>query len=211
MGVWMSRPFEVVPNQKGGKNLLFFNYVYRKEASFKTSINWVCNQNVVSRCQARIVQKTVSGELKLGKHGHNHDPVKIPPDSECIAVFTMTMRGKEQLLYLGQPFVFEKLVVTPTAEPKKIWRCNQWWNQKCRARVYTIGNVITPLNRYHTHSDIVKRKRRVTKKKVAPVSFISAEDAIGSSGDSAGKVMDEEVAEYVVNIEDQKKIELPDY
>lgn len=76
MGVWMSRPFEVVPNQKGGKNLLFFNYVYRKEASFKTSINWVCNQNVVSRCQARIVQKTVSGELKLGKHGHNHDPVK---------------------------------------------------------------------------------------------------------------------------------------
>ncbi|XP_052567428.1 uncharacterized protein LOC128093746 [Culex pipiens pallens] len=123
----------------------------------------------------------------------------------------MTMRGKEQLLYLGQPFVFEKLVVTPTAEPKKIWRCNQWWNQKCRARVYTIGNVITPLNRYHTHSDIVKRKRRVTKKKVAPVSFISAEDAIGSSGDSAGKVMDEEVAEYVVNIEDQKKIELPDY
>ncbi|XP_052567435.1 uncharacterized protein LOC128093751 [Culex pipiens pallens] len=76
MGVWMSRPFEVVPNQKGGKNLLFFNYVYRKEASFKTSINWVCNQNVVSRCQARLVQKTASGELKLGKHGHNHDPVK---------------------------------------------------------------------------------------------------------------------------------------
>ncbi|XP_053680523.1 uncharacterized protein LOC128731426 [Anopheles nili] len=79
----------------------------------------------------------------------------------------MTMRGKEQLLYMGQPFVFEKLVLTPAGQSKKIWRCNQWWNQKCRARVYTIEGQITPLNRFHTHREIVKRKQRVVKRKNA--------------------------------------------
>ncbi|XP_055616840.1 modifier of mdg4-like isoform X8 [Toxorhynchites rutilus septentrionalis] len=134
---------------------------------------------------------------------------------ESIAIFTTTMRGKEQLLYLGQPFVFEKLVITSTAQSKKIWRCNQWWNQKCRARVYTIGNLITPLNRYHTHSDIVKRKRRVTKKKVVP----SMNNSSGSGGAGSGSIMnDEEASKYVVkyvsasvNYSDQKKLELTDY
>ncbi|XP_058130357.1 modifier of mdg4-like isoform X8 [Anopheles ziemanni] len=84
-----------------------------------------------------------------------------------IAVFTRTMRGKEQLLYLGQPFVFEKLAQRPGGPPKKIWRCNQWWNQKCRARVYTVDRQITPLNRYHTHTNIVKRKQRITKARPA--------------------------------------------
>ncbi|XP_052889312.1 modifier of mdg4-like isoform X19 [Anopheles moucheti] len=83
---------------------------------------------------------------------------------ETLAVFTKTMRGKEQLLYMGQPFVFEKLVLTHLGQSKKIWRCNQWWNQKCRARVYTIDRQITPLNGYHTHSEIVKRKQRVVKR-----------------------------------------------
>lgn len=46
---------------------------------------------------------------------------------------------------------------------KKLWRCNQWWNKRCRSRVYTIGDLVTPLNKYHTHEDIIKRKKRVSR------------------------------------------------
>lgn len=122
------------------------------------------------------------------------------------------MRGKEQLLYLGQPFVFEKLVVMQNSTAKKIWRCNQWWNQKCRARVYTIGNVITPLNRYHTHSDIIKRKRRVTKKKATIVI------TTGPHRDHTNKSVQEQYTEFVVDCipegsesDEQKKGEMTDY
>ena len=77
------------------------------------------------------------------------------------------MRGKTQLLFQGQPFVLEKIMKKGEAE-KKIWRCNQWWNEKCRARVYTINDIITPLNRFHTHEDIIKRKPRTKKPKIEP-------------------------------------------
>lgn len=46
------------------------------------------------------------------------------------------------------------------------------WNNKCRARVYTIGDRVTPLNKYHTHEDIIHRKKRVSKK----ISATTAED-----------------------------------
>ncbi|XP_041765360.1 uncharacterized protein LOC121590061 [Anopheles merus] len=115
---------------------------------------------VVSRCYT---------QLGLGKWtiiATNSDGGGSDDDEseDNVAVFSRTMRGKEQLVYKGQPFVFEKLVLTTGGQSKKIWRCNQWWNQKCRARVYTIDDHITPLNRYHTHSDIVKRKQRVVKR-----------------------------------------------
>lgn len=74
------------------------------------------------------------------------------------------MRGKDQLMYLGQPFIFEKTIRNTEFGDKKIWRCNQWWSQKCRARVYTVGKFVTPLNKFHTHVDVIKRKRRMTKK-----------------------------------------------
>lgn len=128
------------------------------------------------------------------------------------------MRGKEQLLYLGQPFVFEKLVITQNAIPKKIWRCNQWWNQKCRARVYTIENVITPLNRYHTHSDIIKRKRRVTKKKATIVITTGPSGGGGGDGQASGKSVQEQYTEFVVDCipegsesDEQKKADTTDY
>lgn len=44
------------------------------------------------------------------------------------------------------------------------------WNNKCRARVYTIGDRVTPLNKYHTHEDIIHRKKRVSKKISAPTA-----------------------------------------
>lgn len=82
------------------------------------------------------------------------------------AKFSQTSRGKTQLLYLGQPFVFEKSVKDSNGKTpeRKVWRCNQWWNEKCRARVFTIEDRITPLNQFHTHSQIINRKRRVTNK-----------------------------------------------
>ena len=66
-------------------------------------------------------------------------------------------------MYGGQPFIFEKILKLASGEEKKYWRCNQWWNQKCRSRVYTINDLVIPLNRYHTHEEIVKRKKRVRK------------------------------------------------
>lgn len=39
------------------------------------------------------------------------------------------------------------------------------WNKKCRSRVYTIGDTITALNKYHTHEEIIHRKKRVAKKR----------------------------------------------
>lgn len=90
----------------------------------------------------------------------------ILEEDEFIAQYSQTTRGKTQLLYLGQPFVFEKDVKGHNGKvEKKIWRCNQWWNEKCRARVFTISDRITPLNKFHTHSHVINRKPRVSKKK----------------------------------------------
>lgn len=93
-------------------------------------------------------------------------------DDEHVARYSQTTRGKTQLLYLGQPFVFEKNVKgNHNTQEKKIWRCNQWWNEKCRARVSTINDIIKPLNKFHTHSHVINRKPRVPKKKIS-VDFI---------------------------------------
>lgn len=82
------------------------------------------------------------------------------------AIFSQTTRGREQLIFCGQPFIYEKRVVLADGDVKKLWRCNQWWNKKCRARVYTIRDIVTPLNKFHTHADIIRRKKRIAKKKV---------------------------------------------
>ncbi|XP_035777049.1 modifier of mdg4-like isoform X29 [Anopheles albimanus] len=114
--------------------------------------------------QASQGQKEFSLAIKKEDSRDTHSNLEIQASEQSnVAIFSTTMRGKQQLLYHGQPFVFEKEVPQGSAEPKQIWRCNQWWNQKCRARVYTIAKLVTPLNGYHTHSDIVKRKQRVVK------------------------------------------------
>lgn len=94
-------------------------------------------------------------------------------EDDLIARYSQTTRGKTQLLYLGQPFVFEKNVKGNNNQvEKKIWRCNQWWNEKCRARVYTLDDRITPLNRFHTHLHVINRKPRVSKKRSLDFSLI---------------------------------------
>lgn len=89
----------------------------------------------------------------------------IGPAETYHAEFAHTTRGREQLIFLGQPFVYEKQNTLPNGEIKKLWRCNQWWNKRCRARVFTINNIVSILNKYHTHEEIIKRKKRVAKKK----------------------------------------------
>lgn len=42
------------------------------------------------------------------------------------AVYTKTTRGKEQLIFCGQPFIYEKGVRLTNGHMKKHWRCNQW-------------------------------------------------------------------------------------
>lgn len=80
-----------------------------------------------------------------------------------VAIYSATSRGRVQLIYGGQPFIFEKNLKLAGGEEKKYWRCNQWWNQRCRSRVFTIKDTVVPLNRYHTHEEIVRRKKRVRK------------------------------------------------
>lgn len=80
------------------------------------------------------------------------------------ALFSQTTRGRDQLVFCGQPFIYEKCIVLASGELKKLWRCNQWWNKRCRARVYTVNEIVTPLNKYHTHEDIIRRKKRVSRK-----------------------------------------------
>ncbi|XP_017081896.1 uncharacterized protein LOC108115129 [Drosophila eugracilis] len=88
-----------------------------------------------------------------------------------VAIYSATSRGRMQLIYGGQPFIFEKTLKLSSGEEKRFWRCNQWWNQKCRSRVFTINDVVCPLNRFHTHEEIVRRKKRV--RRVPPVETIA--------------------------------------
>lgn len=46
------------------------------------------------------------------------------------AVFTQTTRGKDQLLYCGQPYVYEKRIMLPDGQLKRLWRCNQWYENR---------------------------------------------------------------------------------
>lgn len=78
-----------------------------------------------------------------------------------VAVFTRTMRDKDQVIYHGQPYILDKEVPLKSGSLKRIWRCNQWWRQKCRARIYTVGGSVWPMKNLHTHQDVVKRKKRV--------------------------------------------------
>ncbi|XP_055850834.1 uncharacterized protein LOC129915359 [Episyrphus balteatus] len=63
-------------NQKNGYNLLFDGYMYKKEASFRSTINWICSDGNGKRlsenkCLARCITKWEGG-IKLGKNLHNH-------------------------------------------------------------------------------------------------------------------------------------------
>lgn len=82
IGVWIENAdLSYVSNMKRGKNLKLNGFMYSKEASFKTSTNWVCVKGngkllTENKCMARCVTRD-NGSIKLGKHKHNHPPAII--------------------------------------------------------------------------------------------------------------------------------------
>ncbi|BFF90422.1 uncharacterized protein DMAD_08950 [Drosophila madeirensis] len=78
-GTWIEKiPYFFMRNQKQGYNLVFNGYMYKKEASFKYSVNWICSDGNGKRlnenkCAARAITKT-DGGIKLGRNAHNHPP-----------------------------------------------------------------------------------------------------------------------------------------
>ncbi|CAD6994045.1 uncharacterized protein LOC110118454 [Ceratitis capitata] len=132
-----------IPGQRGKSLLCFNNFTYAK--------NNVCGNTTYWNCRSRRVgMKPCKARITTTKQ----------PNEGSVAIYSATSRGRVQLIYGGQPFIFEKILKLATGEEKKFWRCNQWWNQKCRSRVYTINDIVMPLNRYHTHEEIVRRKKR---------------------------------------------------
>lgn len=79
VGVWIMNPvLKFLPtNNKRGQNLLVNGFLYKKEASFKTSTNWLCMLNdQQEKCKARCVTNNNDKSIKLGKQKHNHLPQK---------------------------------------------------------------------------------------------------------------------------------------
>ncbi|EDV94599.1 GH21999 [Drosophila grimshawi] len=105
-----------------------------------------------------------------------------------------------QLIYGGQPFIFEKTLKLSTGEEKRYWRCNQWWNQKCRSRVFTINDIVCPLNRFHTHEEIVRRKKRV-RRVPPPEATISIV--------TTAKIVEQATAQHNQQQQDQHQQQLP--
>ncbi|KRF78266.1 modifier of mdg4 isoform X11 [Drosophila virilis] len=77
--VWINKyDYFFIRNQKQGYNLIFNGYMYKKEASFRATINWICSDGNGKRinenkCSARAITK-FEGGIKLGKNPHNHPP-----------------------------------------------------------------------------------------------------------------------------------------
>lgn len=79
IGVWLQNEmYYYMRNQKQGLNLIFRGYMYKKEASFRSTINWICSngngkRRSENKCTARCITN-LEGGLKLGKNAHNHPP-----------------------------------------------------------------------------------------------------------------------------------------
>ncbi|XP_060650277.1 modifier of mdg4-like isoform X10 [Drosophila nasuta] len=77
--VWIHKyNYFFMRNQKQGYNLIFNGYMYKKEASFRATVNWICSDGngkrlTDNKCSARAITKFAGG-IKLGKNAHNHPP-----------------------------------------------------------------------------------------------------------------------------------------
>lgn len=75
------------------------------------------------------------------------------------------------------------------------------WNQKCRSRVYTLGDIVTVLHKYHTHEDIIHRKKRVAKKRTEEDKEFSDIDYLLASNDKKETSEDEDGTIFCVTYE----------
>jgi hypothetical protein len=60
-----------VPNRRGGFNLWFNGFIYRKKIEYVNTINWVCLQN---SCSGRVTTRIHDRTIKESKKPHNHPP-----------------------------------------------------------------------------------------------------------------------------------------
>ncbi|XP_021693996.1 modifier of mdg4 isoform X37 [Aedes aegypti] len=85
-GFLYDEQYELVCNRKGGLNLCYQGYIYRKKTQFANTMNWVCANPNYNRftgynrgselglCAARCITNN-DGGIKLSKKGHNHPPM----------------------------------------------------------------------------------------------------------------------------------------
>lgn len=73
-------------NRKGGINLMYKGFVYRKKATYKNTTNWVCakaptrdHNNRLVLCYGRCVTDE-KNHIRLSKKGHNH----LPSDTDIL-------------------------------------------------------------------------------------------------------------------------------
>lgn len=72
-----------VRNRKGGINLLYDGFLYRKKAEYKNTTNWVCakattrdTENRLIMCYGRCVTDK-RNRVRLSRKAHNHPPIDI--------------------------------------------------------------------------------------------------------------------------------------
>lgn len=71
-------------------------------------------------------------------------------------------------------------------------KCHRW-NQKCRSRVFTLGEAVTVLNKYHTHEEIILRKKRVARKRGDDDKDFADVDYLLAANDKKETSDDEEI------------------
>ena len=69
--LFLDDTFELVENRRGGYNLWYGGYVYRKKVEYSNSINWICLNN---HCRGRLVTRENNTVIKEGRTPHNHSP-----------------------------------------------------------------------------------------------------------------------------------------
>ncbi|XP_061508853.1 uncharacterized protein LOC133392288 [Anopheles gambiae] len=84
-------PYEMINNRKGGLNLHFRGYVYRRKTNFSQTTNWVCanpltslNGNAIGypgACAARCITDGAGG-IRFSKKWHNHGPIAVITEVE---------------------------------------------------------------------------------------------------------------------------------
>lgn len=74
------KPYELVTNRRLGVSLVYLGYVYRRKASFRNTVNWVCSKTQSysggrsTFCPARCVTNS-DGAIKLSRRWHDHTPL----------------------------------------------------------------------------------------------------------------------------------------
>ncbi|TDG44613.1 hypothetical protein AWZ03_008934 [Drosophila navojoa] len=99
--VWITKyDYFFTRNQKQGYNLIFNGYMYKKEASFRATINWICSDGNGKRlnenkCSARAITK-FEGGIKLGKNPAATESTS--PTADASVKFRRTSNGEFLLI-----------------------------------------------------------------------------------------------------------------